>query len=385
MANTRRLAPLVFVLAACSTIVQGWLTHSFHSGPGYESFRIATSLVERHAFADPFPPLATGPTAHLAPVYPAIMAVSIALLGEQNGWGMFGFTLLLHGLYATLLPVASRALLGRTAPGLVAAFLVIALPLLLPNVAWEATLTAVLVLVLIIYSARRWSGLLSGFLLLVNPATLFVNLPLDGIFKRKSRLLFLALTALVCLPWIVRNFIVFHQFVFIRDNFGLELYAANNDCAGPSLYDNFVTRCFDKVHPTASPAVAGLVREMGEISFNQARMKLGREWISTHHARFIQLTLARIGDFWWPPLDDQPVHAWCLRLLFLISLPGLWLIARQHPRAFLLMVAILILYPLPYYVVQYSYRFEYPILWIPLLGAGTAVSRVFPRLETEYP
>jgi hypothetical protein len=49
------------------------------------------------------------------------------------------------------------------------------------------------------------------------------------------------------------------------------------------------------------------------------------------------------------------------------------------------MVAILILYPLPYYVVQYSYRFEYPILWIPLLGAGTAVSRVFPRLETEYP
>ena len=112
------------------------------------------------------------------------MAVSIALLGEQNGWGMFGFTLLLHGLHATLLPVASRALLGRTAPGLVAAFLVIALPLLLPNVAWEATLTAVLVLVLIIYSARRWSGLLSGFLLLVNPATLFVNLPLDGIFKR---------------------------------------------------------------------------------------------------------------------------------------------------------------------------------------------------------
>jgi hypothetical protein len=385
----RRLAPLLCILGACSTILQGWLTQSFHSGPGYETFRVATNLVNHHAFANPFPPLPTGPTAHVAPIYPAIMALSIALFRDANGWAMFLFTLVAHGLHAALLPAASRAMVGRSAPGVFGAILIIVFPVMLPNVPWEAALTAVLVLVLLINSKKVWSGVLSGIIMLLNPAALFINLPVGAIFKRKSRVLFFLVTGLVCVPWIVRNYAVFHQCVFIRDNLGLELYAANNDCASPTLHENFVNGCFDKVHPSANPSIAALVYQMGEVPFNQARMKLARAWISTHPARFLQLTLWRAVDFWWPPLDDQPVHAWTLRLLFVLALPGMWFIARGQTRIPLMMAAILIFYPLPYYVVQYSYRFEYPILWIALIGAGCTLARLLPKpavaFETAFP
>ena len=47
-----------------------------------------------------------------------------------------------------------------------------------------------------------------------------------------SAALVLLLCALAITPWLVRNYRVFGQFVFIRDNFGMELHLANNERSG---------------------------------------------------------------------------------------------------------------------------------------------------------
>ena len=59
----------------------------------------------------------------------------------------------------------------------------------------------------------------------------------------------LALGAIVaCIPWAWRNYKAFHEFLFIRSNFGLELRLANHDGADADI-DVTVAREPDFRHP----------------------------------------------------------------------------------------------------------------------------------------
>ncbi|HXN45777.1 MAG TPA: hypothetical protein VN893_04000 [Bryobacteraceae bacterium] len=50
------------------------------------------------------------------------------------------------------------------------------------------------------------------------------------------------------------------------------------------------------------------------------------------------------------------------------------LMAMREIPALAFIAAVMALYPLIYYVVQYIPRYRYPILWLSLLGAGYALS-----------
>ena len=85
-------------------------------------------------------------------------------------------------------------------------------------------------------------GMVWGILLLLQPVVTVVLLAWTFVLhfrSQHSRLQKLALATLplvMVTPWLIRNFVVFHRPVFIRDNLGLELAVSNNSCA-QSLFD----------------------------------------------------------------------------------------------------------------------------------------------------
>jgi 4-amino-4-deoxy-L-arabinose transferase-like glycosyltransferase len=234
-------------------------------------------------------------------------------------------------------------------------------------------------------------GTFTGLLLLVNPACL-VPAGLWFIFVCRQSSLpsirrFVAGAAaaclLTCLPWIVRCYNRFGQVFPIRDNFGFELHAANNDCAEFSLARNMENGCHNLTHPNVSLAEARLVRAMGEANYSRYRMDTAIAWIKDHPGRFLGLTVERFVHFWYPEPDFEgerlPVYS--IWLLTTLSFVGLSLIRARGIPVFRFIASVFILYPIPYYLVQSSARFLYPIFWLNLLCAGYCIETVACRFR----
>ena len=101
---------------------------------------------------------------------------------------------------------------------------------------------------------------------------------------------------------------VFHRFLLIRDNLGLELSVSNNYWARFGIRANIDTGCFDKFHPNANVAQARKVLELGEVKYNDMQLREALGWISSHPARFTKLSLMRFVAFWMP---SELLHPLC--------------------------------------------------------------------------
>ena len=78
-----------------------------------EMLEAAKTLAATGRLADPFGE-PTGPTAHLAPVYPALLAAEFRLFGSESPWPPRVTAALACGLVAALLPAVARRMgLGR--------------------------------------------------------------------------------------------------------------------------------------------------------------------------------------------------------------------------------------------------------------------------------
>ena len=86
------------------------------------------------------------------------------------------------------------------------------------------------------------------------------------------------------------------------------------------------------------------------------------------------MTLARVRDFWFPPLYAGPFHSTVIWLATLLSLPGLLLMALRRVHATLFALVALFAYPLMYYVVVSDVRYRLPVLWLSLLPTGYFVT-----------
>jgi hypothetical protein len=178
-------------------------------------------------------------------------------------------------------------------------------------------------------------------------------------------------------PWTIRNYLVFHSFTPIRDNFGLELSVSNNDCARFGISANQRTGCFENVHPNKNVDEARKVMELGEIKYNALRLREARRWISSHPARFIKLSVMRFIAFWMPTenlnnpyASGRHLERAAIYLITLLSVFGLVILCRRDIKSGVLLVSCLTVFPLVYYLVQFEYRYRYPTMWATfLLGA----------------
>ena len=374
------LRTIFFVIAAAVSLgVQLALIPIVGMGPGFEAVSIGRSLALHGTFSDPFDE-PTGPTAHLAPVYPLLLAGVYRLTPDEEHFRvvMLGLTLLAHLLNVWLLFRLARELFRDPWIARVALGLGLVAPLYQVIPTWESIWLSCGAMGFWLLARRRRvvvSGVFGGLLLLLNPAMIFVVLPVAIYEWKQVKLVseFALILLVVITPWELRNYGVFHELFFVRDNLGLELDVYNNDC------ETYGTAgCAP--HPVSSAAERTAIRGMGEAAYNQMRMGRALAWIGSHAGGELGLILRRAITFWFPVSAHAP-FGWSITVLTAVSLWGFRLMWHDRATAVAPMIAISVLYPLVYYLVRFDLRYRYPILWIAVIASAYAITAETARLR----
>lgn len=416
----KRFCAIAFILIFGVAISRYWVafdsTDSVPDNP--ESFRLARNLVEKGQYANPFVPLDTGPSAHVAPAFPALLALLIRVFGEKSV-GIYAIkwaAAIVLCVQLALFPVFSKALGMGELNGVVAAGLWILAkvglgwPLNHQAVVmfgWDSFYTALLIAVAACCFRRyldssdgdtsrfAWAlGFLAGGLSLLSTTAGFIFFGWlawlawkDKLtFFKKSHMVIVLIPVVVVAPWLVRNYLVFHRFIPVRDNLGLELAVSNNDCARFGIQRNFETGCFQKEHPNVNLDEAKKVLALDEPKYNDLRLQEAKRWIAGNPVRFAKLCAMRFVVFWMPTettsffVSGRVFERFAIYLMTILSLPGLLMLYRGDRRSAAVCLSCLGLLPLIYYVVQYEYRYRYPILWVTFLLGALPITYVLNRV-----
>jgi hypothetical protein len=355
-----------------------------------EAPAIATSLVQFGTFADPYA-LPTGPTAHLPPLVPGMLALiwRVFGMGMVGGYAAWVIRSAFESVMYAMLPwFVGKLGIGRQAGvlgGLAGALVA----------GWHGhgeALTGILLLLLLIVFLGRWTGALGsrgrslllglawGVAFHLQPALLPVLLGCMAFElwwsrdRRKwvhSAAMVLGVT-LACAPWGVRNYVVFHEVFFIRSNLGLELRMGNyhGAIADLEVLDGLV----EWQHPSAHRGEARKVQELGEVEYMRQAGNEALEWMRTNPGTFAALTASRVVHFWFGPVVHRRWTAAAVTTLTVLALLGAWWSrgALAPPQWAVLLIP-LATYPLIYYIVLYMFRYRIPINGILLILAGAAV------------
>lgn len=357
---------------------------------GWEMGRIARSIVQGQGFSSPTD-LNSGPSAWTAPVYPYILAGVFKIFGiytRASAWVILTFNSIFASLTCwTLYRIGARVFgewVGRVTAWTWAVFpYVIYWPV---RIVWEVSFSTFLLslalwlTIRMAEGARRrdWIiyGLLWGLILLTN-TTLVILLPFflawliyqlpKSLRRFSGAVLSLAIVLLCITSWLLRNYQVFGRFVFIRDNLAMELHEANNS-ASSGLW----TRT---EHPGNDPASMRRFQELGEICFMDEKKAEFNQFIREHPGKFLLFSLRRVWYFWAAPPQTVIVAGydlWIARhveflLAALFAFAGLILALRRRNRYRWLLAPFLLIYPLPYYLVNPFQRYKHPIEPVMLL------------------
>jgi hypothetical protein len=139
-------------------------------------------------------------------------------------------------------------------------------------------------------------------------------------------------------------------FVFIRDNFPIELHVSNNDFASPLSQDNIKEvpgNFFHRMHPHSSESEALLIAKEGELAYNREKLRETLDWIKTHPRKFVVLTAQRIIDFWTLP-GPLRIKGWAWVPLELAAIWGITILLKRDMAVGWVILAIWVGFPLVY-------------------------------------
>lgn len=350
--------------------------------PGY----IAAALATGQGFSSPLR-VPTGPTAWSAPVYPLLLAVLFRL------FGLYHYRTFLAALTLNLCFSAGTAVviarigreLGAPALGSLAAWIWVLFPnsilIAFEDLCWEACLAALLTSVVLLWTLRlpwqdRWSawsryGGLWGLVLLTNPTLgsaypFLLGWAVGHSPRRKIARLSLAVatTLLCCLPWVVRNAIVFHRFIPIRSTLGLQLWLGNNEQARPLWLGT--------LHPIFNSVERERYIQQGEIAYMDAKLQAALAYMRAHPRRVLTLAARRFVAFWSggtpsPPRDWQHNHSHWFRyvlgfnlLLALLGAGGLLRLWASRAPARVPLSVLPLIFPFAYYFTLVIPRYRLP-------------------------
>src|ERR1700685_994997 len=323
--NTIRAAAtslwLIMFVALALRLAYMWQFQDIHPRQGvsvipflFESGNIAHSLATGHGFSSPFR-VDTGPTAWMKTLFPLLLAGIIRLFGAYT-FHAWAATVLLNITCCTIacIPIyfTGRLIDGiRLAAGAAWLWAIFPNAILLPvESMWDASVSALLAATILWATLalaesqrlRDWCayGLLWGIALMFN-ATLAALFPfLAGWLVYRARQEWrrsvrnaaaaVAIIILCCVPWTVRNYRVFHQFVPLRSVLGLQLWLGNND----QTQDIFR----GDLHPIYNAAEREKYISLGEIAYMQQKKREAIAYMFSHPAREIHLVLYRAISIW---------------------------------------------------------------------------------------
>ncbi len=386
-----------------------------------ESGNIAASLASGNGFSSPFR-IDTGPTAWMPPVYPWFLAGIFRVFGVRT-YDSFLAAVALNILCSafTCIPIyfAGKRMRGIGVAA-VAAWLWAFFPNTILNTfesMWEASLAALLAAIILwatieIEKSERWRdwcayGLLWGVTLLTN-VTLISLLPLlagwlayrrrqtsvnagnstgniMGVFAKPAMAFGVAL--LCCIPWTIRNYLVFHRFVPLRSTLGLQLWIGNNE--------NPQEAWKEELHPIFNSAErAGYIR-MGEIEYMREKQSDAIDFMLTHPKRDVTQFASRFLATW---SGGTPTPA-----RDFIQTPGLWIrgvlifnffvaggaaagivILWRRRSAYLFPIAVFpAVFPWAYYLTLVVPRYRLPIDPAVMLLTAVALVAISGRLAAR--
>jgi hypothetical protein len=184
--------------------------------------------------------------------------------------------------------------------------------------------------------------------------------------RSRRRLAFkLLLAGAVCAaavaPWAARNYAAFGKFVFPRSDFGEELYMGNHE-GSEGL-------CMFWDHPVWNKYEMARFSQLGELRYVAEKQQIAENWIKQHPGRFAQLTLKRVGFFWFDIPEEGRMatrfgmgsrHALFFGFV-LLAFWGLWRAWRRQVKGAFLFSGLFLFYPLVYYITHCHPRYQHPI------------------------
>jgi len=337
-----------------------------------EAGGIARWIVTNHTFSSPFHD-ANGPTAWLAPVYPAIVAGIFLVFGVQtpaSALAVMCFNAVCSAATGVIVYAIGKEIHGERA-GLCAGWMWAASPYIaiLPYILWDTALSALLFSGALLLTMRLGSssplahwiacGATWGFVALVNPA-LLTPLPILALLlfdrgRRWKQVAVMAVcTVLVIVPWTIRNYVAFHEIMPIRSNGLAEVYFAN---------------CGFGTHPLG-PSME--YQNLGEAAFTARAGHAAIECVRSHPMTFFRDSLSRALWFWIYPVNFWPLSV----AIDFAALTGLIMVFRRTRPAALPLIVVLTFFPLIYYASQDVSRYRHPVDPVLYALSGVVLSRI---------
>jgi 4-amino-4-deoxy-L-arabinose transferase-like glycosyltransferase len=368
------LVALVIRLAVVPFVFDEWM--SPYNIAHYEQGNVARALLAGHGFGSPF--RSNQPSAIMPPVYPLVVAALFHIFGVHTSAAMIA-VLSLNCMFSALacIPVfliAKRSFDPQTAMWAGWGWALSPYGIYFSaEWAWSTHLL-LLCLCWLFYLAqnmehssrlRLWVGfgLLAGFAGMTEPSILVIvpflmvlaAWQLAGAGKRwllPGIVASLTLGAAIS-PWMIRNALVFHRFIPMRDSMGLEMYLSNTGYS-------FHWRSGDH-HPNHDPRELAEYNA-GELAFMDHKYAQASAYVHAHPAWYAEMIARRAVYLWtgyWSfdprylaqePLDPANIPvATGISLLGVFGLFTVW--QRQRPEA-IRYAGVLFLYPLMYYFVH---------------------------------
>jgi hypothetical protein len=348
---------------------------------------LACSLSSGHGLSSPFGG-STGPSAFLAPGYPAVLGLIFYFFGSYS-FTSAAVMMALQTMFAVatvaVIMYVARRLFGTPTACVAGVFWAVSPPLLwLPAVLWETSLSALFLIGLIALALNQashglWAllGAYCGLAMLVNPSLTLALFAILGwaAYKNRNESYIGFWTSVVVLlavfaGWPMRNARVLHAFIPLRSNFGYEVWQGNH--AGASGVFN------PALEPLQNKQEYSDYAREGEVVYMRNKSAMATIYIRAHPAEFIRLSAMRVIRFWagaGSAVNSGVVelHAVITSLLGLLGLARLF--GERRAAAMLFLLPILI-FPLPYYITHPDFRFR--LLLDPLLSilSAYAVTRL---------
>ncbi len=350
-------------------------------GFGWEMGRIAKSIATGHGYSSPFVAETNFPTAWEPPLYPYLMAGIFKVFGVYTHASAF-ILLAINSLFSALICVplfflGLRLFTLRVAKWAAWTWALFPYAMYWPvKWFWETSITAFVLTCLVLLTLKLtesrtvlpWLGwgALWGVAGLLNPSVLAL-LPFAGgwLAYRQFRtgkpwvarsIAAAAIFVIVLMPWLVRNYRVFGEPVFIRSNFGAEFRMGN----GPGAAGLWMFW----LHPKDNPIEFKKYNTIGEIAYVRSRKDEAFAFIRQHPATFAGICLRRFVYYWTdPPWSGRiiPPKNIIFMASSILAFLGLGLVIRNRVPGGFLLAATLLAYPLIYYFVYPHPRYRAPI------------------------
>jgi len=340
----------------------------------WEQGNVARALVAGQGFGSPF--VSTQTSAIMPPAYPLIVAVFFRVSGVHTAQSIVAvhvFDCLINSLACIPVFLMARRSFGERVGWWAVWGWALSPYGIYFSAAWAwSTHLLILGLCWLLYLAQDlersprlglWAGfgLLAGFAALTEPSILVVipfllALAAWRLARSGQRWLmpgavaWLALAAVLS-PWLIRDAVVFHRFIPIRDSMGLELWMGNNG-------DN-LRWTSDELHPLHDMRELADYNSMGELAYMDHKAEEAKTYIHDHPGWYAWMCARRALYLWtgyWSlnksylalePTDPENIpFATCLTLLGII---GLFLSSREKPFEVIRYSGVLFLFPAMYY------------------------------------